>query len=540
MRRIVLAPAGVAAAVCALSFLTKSAEPATVLSAARPSATEPESAPTYDSAYWTNPARSLPARSSSGVPRATDAGTSADSRSVFPRQSRSGSTAALARPPRTSGTPTEYLADALFRRLDINRDGVLTGDEIPSELRASASEDGSIDHATFVVLFRAAVQRLGAERDRQPARAVSANAVPAWFTELDSEGTGRVSREQWLSAGHTEAEFQRLDADGDGFLTAKESQSASSGPRAAATTADPAPKPDASPDGTASGSGQVSAPGGAAVRASRADALFAHYTGLVVGRPASAPKGTPAAPAAAKPSAVAAAPTPAAPKAPAAPLLNESATLPLPLDGNAYWIQRDTENLTALLAGDKPNVLFLGDSITDLLAVGAGKQLWNDAYAPLGASDFAVSGTRTAQVLWQVETGQVAMAAPSVVVLMIGTNNLGIGQSPQEAAAGVEAIVSQLGEQLPDTRILLLGVLPRGASASDPFRAKIVEVNERLADLHDGKRVTFLDIGGWFRSPDGSISPAVMPDALHPSLQGYQLYTEAIWGTLTGMLPQQP
>src|SRR5207302_7005145 len=109
-----------------------------------------------------------------------------------------------------------------------------------------------------------------------------------------------------------------------------------------------------------------------------------------------------AAPAASPPPA----PPPALPPPPPPPV--EVATLPLPPTGNAYWETRNAQNMLELIAGDRPSVLFLGDSITDLIASGAGQPVWDAMYAPLGSLDFGIGGFRTSQVLWQVETGQVA------------------------------------------------------------------------------------------------------------------------------------
>jgi lysophospholipase L1-like esterase len=139
-----------------------------------------------------------------------------------------------------------------------------------------------------------------------------------------------------------------------------------------------------------------------------------------------------------------------------------------------------------------------------------------------------------------VQTGQVALASPDVVVLMVGTNNLGLlGQSPRAVAAGITRIVEEIELQSPGTRILLLGILPRGQTQDDPLRAKVADVNRLIAGLDDGDRVTFLDIGAWFLQPDGRISPGVMPDFVHPSLWGYQLYTSAIWLSLVELLPPE-
>ena len=44
----------------------------------------------------------------------------------------------------------------------------------------------------------------------------------------------------------------------------------------------------------------------------------------------------------------------------------------------------------------------------------------HSVFAPLDSDDFAVGGVTTSEVLWQVETGRVALASPDVVVLSRG------------------------------------------------------------------------------------------------------------------------
>jgi lysophospholipase L1-like esterase len=67
----------------------------------------------------------------------------------------------------------------------------------------------------------------------------------------------------------------------------------------------------------------------------------------------------------------------------------------------------------------------------------------------------------------------------------------------------------------------------------------VAQVNAQIALLADGRRVVYRDIGGAFLRPDGSISPAVMADGLHPTTYGYQLWTSAMWPTLSAMLAGQ-
>jgi beta-glucosidase len=198
--------------------------------------------------------------------------------------------------------------------------------------------------------------------------------------------------------------------------------------------------------------------------------------------------------------------------------------LPLNDGSQEYWAVRNAQNEARARLGPA-RVVFLGDSITDGLQR---MPVWESAFAPLGAVDFAVAGVTTSHVLWQVQTGQAAAVAPEVVVLLIGTNNLALGHSPADTAAGVAAVVDQIQVQLPQARILLLGLLPRGEAPDDPFRPAIAEVNRRIAGLADGELVRYLDMGPAFLRPDGTIPARVMSDFLHPTPQGYDLYTAAL------------
>lgn len=176
------------------------------------------------------------------------------------------------------------------------------------------------------------------------------------------------------------------------------------------------------------------------------------------------------------------------------------------------------------------DVLFLGDSITDAWRT-TGRKIWDEHFAPLKAANFGISGDRTQHVLWRLQNGEFDGIRPKVVVLMIGTNNIGQRnpEPPASAIEGIKAIVREIHARSPSTRVLLLGVFPRGEKPDHPHRAQIREINEAVARLDDGgKTVRFLDIGGTFLQPDGTISKEIMPDFLHLSEKGYRLWADAI------------
>jgi lysophospholipase L1-like esterase len=216
---------------------------------------------------------------------------------------------------------------------------------------------------------------------------------------------------------------------------------------------------------------------------------------------------------------------------------SNAATNPVPRD--PAWIKRH-EGFVAQAKQGGIEILFMGDSITDFWR-NRGSNVWNQYYAPQHAANFGISADRTQHVLWRMDNGELDGIHPKVVVLMIGTNNTGkerngpARNTTPEAIEGVQAVVSDIRAKLPDTKILLLGIFPRG-TLDDPQRAQVAVINTVISKLDDGKIVRFLDIGPKFLEADGTLSTNIMPDLLHPSEKGYQIWADAMNPTLDEMM----
>jgi lysophospholipase L1-like esterase len=215
-----------------------------------------------------------------------------------------------------------------------------------------------------------------------------------------------------------------------------------------------------------------------------------------------------------------------------------TATNPVPRDPN--WVKRH-EGFVAEAKQGGIDILFMGDSITDFWR-NRGSNVWNKYYAPRHAADFGISGDRTQHVLWRMDNGELDGIKPKVVVLMIGTNNTGKERDKKtprntvpETIAGVQAVVADLRTRLPDSKILLLAIFPRGDGGPEQ-QAQINEINPAIAKLDDGKMVIFLDIGAKFLDANGMLTEGVMPDLLHPNERGYQIWADAMNPTLDEML----
>jgi lysophospholipase L1-like esterase len=188
------------------------------------------------------------------------------------------------------------------------------------------------------------------------------------------------------------------------------------------------------------------------------------------------------------------------------------------------------------------DLLFLGDSITaGWLWGNGGLNIWKKVYVPRRAADFGIGWDRTQNVLWRITHGELDGIKPKVVVLLIGTNNCGNEDDGKprnttpEIIEGVTTIVRELHTRLPDSKVLLFGLFPRGEK-TDPVREQLKAVNGGLARLDDGKTTRFMDIGAKLLGPDGTLSRDVMPDLLHPNEKGYQIWSDAMESTLEQML----
>ncbi|MEI8042464.1 MAG: GDSL-type esterase/lipase family protein [Verrucomicrobiota bacterium] len=181
------------------------------------------------------------------------------------------------------------------------------------------------------------------------------------------------------------------------------------------------------------------------------------------------------------------------------------------------------------------DIEFIGDSIMQGWE-GRGQKVWREFYGGRKVINFGVSGDRTQHVLWRFEHGQLDGIKAKVAVVMIGTNNSnGHDNSEADMLEGVTAIIQQIRTRQPDTKILLLGIFPRGKTFS-PQRGKILQVNQALAKLDDGSHILYFDLGSQLIESDGSISPSIMPDAVHPSEAGYKIWATAIEPKLKQLL----
>ena len=183
----------------------------------------------------------------------------------------------------------------------------------------------------------------------------------------------------------------------------------------------------------------------------------------------------------------------------------------------------------------KIGLLLLGDSITDWWPKqGEWSWLHLAGYEP---ANFGVAGDRTEHLLWRITHGELDTINPKVAVLLIGTNNIGNfeDEEPVWVANAINQIVLTIHERLPNARVLLLGILPRGDKESAE-RKRVREVNNQIRTLEDHDKTRYLDLTSAFLDGDENIPIDIMRDQLHLTAKGYDIWFREMEPLLNEMM----
>ena len=198
--------------------------------------------------------------------------------------------------------------------------------------------------------------------------------------------------------------------------------------------------------------------------------------------------------------------------------------------GRDFWKGRWEAKLKQAKAdGDSCQIVFLGDSITHFWE-SKGKEVFEETFVKYHTLDLGFSGDRTQHTLWIAkESGIFDIVHPKLIVLMIGTNNIGWKESgPYETLCGIRQILKALRKNAPQAKILLFDVFPCDEKPTGFHRQLVNEINRGLPALADGKRIVHLSINDKLMQPDGTISKEMMSDFLHPGKPGYVIWRDAI------------
>ncbi len=171
---------------------------------------------------------------------------------------------------------------------------------------------------------------------------------------------------------------------------------------------------------------------------------------------------------------------------------------------------------------DRGAVVFLGDSITQGWGEGLGA-----AFPGVKVANRGISGDTTRGVLIRLQEDVLGLD-PAAVVLLIGTNDLEEGATPEVIAGNLKLIVEALEKHDPRMPIVLCQVFPSSPEKKRPAD-RIEAVNSLyLTAVKNDPRVTYVETWPLFADDDGNAKIEEFPDLLHPNEVGYAKWAAAL------------
>ncbi|HEX9502982.1 MAG TPA: SGNH/GDSL hydrolase family protein [Patescibacteria group bacterium] len=210
-----------------------------------------------------------------------------------------------------------------------------------------------------------------------------------------------------------------------------------------------------------------------------------------------------------------------------------STTIPVVQSRDFYNWRKRHQEIIALNKREPPRNVILGNSIIHfwggrpVAEVQRGQDSWDKYLEPAGLRNLAYGWDRIENVLWRVYHDELDGYAARHVIIMIGTNNLGINSDP-EIIAGLKRLIQAVKVRQPSATILLSGILPRQG-----MEERIVLLNKNISRLAADRKLVFIDPGKVLLTGKGKIDESLFSDGLHPNAAGYERLAPVLASYLT-------
>jgi lysophospholipase L1-like esterase len=179
------------------------------------------------------------------------------------------------------------------------------------------------------------------------------------------------------------------------------------------------------------------------------------------------------------------------------------------------------------LAGSVPreaDLVLIGDS----LAAGWPSELLRAAAPGKRIFNFGLPGDRIQNTLWRLETVDLAHLRPGEVLILVGTNNLGDGDEPEDIAAGLANLIAKVRSLWAEAALIVVAIPKRGSLSGFCENGRC-HLNRLIARLTAGiNRAHVIDADRALGITESDLSPLNRTDLLHLSDEGYRRLTVAI------------
>ena len=183
------------------------------------------------------------------------------------------------------------------------------------------------------------------------------------------------------------------------------------------------------------------------------------------------------------------------------------------------------------------DIVFCGDSITHNWSRAPTKKqvfgldVWTNEFADLKVLNCGFGGDRVETLHWRLANGELNGYLADAFCVLIGTNNR--QNESKEIAEGVIAVVKRIKAAHPESRIILMTILPRDDIHPPKVDAAVIErvrgANKYLEEYAaDDEQVTILNLDRFLQNEDGSLKSEYYLDRLHLNPAGYRIWAREL------------
>ena len=172
-------------------------------------------------------------------------------------------------------------------------------------------------------------------------------------------------------------------------------------------------------------------------------------------------------------------------------------------------------------------VVFFGDSITEFLPVSD----WYGEYSIKSGLELynrGIGGDSTLG-LYKRAKENVTCIKPKAVVILIGTNDLGMGFDTEFLKTNMENTLKLFKQECPDCKVIITAIYPVIEGKAGRRKNKdILEANKKLKALSEKYGAAYIDLTDKLADQNGNLREDCTYDGLHLSAKGYEVTTKEI------------
>lgn len=175
----------------------------------------------------------------------------------------------------------------------------------------------------------------------------------------------------------------------------------------------------------------------------------------------------------------------------------------------------------------KGHIVFFGDSLTDFFPI-------QEFFDEPTIYNRGIASDTTSHLLQRMDN--VIDLEPSKLFLLIGTNDLGMGETPEQTIVQIEKIIDQILTANPQTKVYVSSQYPmkRNLNFYSFFLCgtrstkKLLKLNELEKEMCQKKELTYIDMWEVLADYEGRLQKVYTLDGLHLTTTGYSVVADKL------------